>query len=264
MHDDQRIDAAAAAILADHKAGVRFGPLPDDLRPADVDEAYAVQAALHRLLTAGGRGPIVGYKIALTSAAMQQMVGIDRPCAGAIFAETVHRSPADLSQSHFMHLGIECEIAVRLGRALPVGEAPFDRAAVSAAVVECMPSFELVEDRNADYGNLDAASLIADNCWNAGVVLGQPVADWQSLDLVEAKAVMTVDGKEVASGLAGDAMGHPLDVVAWLANFLAGQEVQLEADMIVMTGSVVPTQFLEAGVSVSFAVDGLGEVAMRL
>lgn len=264
MRDNQRIDAAAAAILADHKAGARFGPLPDALRPVDVNEAYAVQAALHRLLTADGRGPIAGYKIALTSAAMQQMVGIDQPCAGAIFAETVHRSPVDLSESRFMHLGVECEIAVRLGRSLPVGDAPFDRAAVSAAVAECMPSFELVEDRNADYGNLDAASLIADNCWNAGIVLGKPVTDWQSLDLVGAAAVMSVDGKEVASGLAGDAMGHPLDVVAWLANFLAERQVQLEAGMVVMTGSVVPTQFLSAGVSVSFVVDGLGETAMRL
>ncbi|MCG8695229.1 MAG: fumarylacetoacetate hydrolase family protein [Minwuiales bacterium] len=264
MSDNPRIEAAAAAILNDHKAGIRFGPLTDHLRPADVDEAYAVQDALHRLLTADGRGPIAGYKIALTSAAMQQMVGIDRPCAGAVFAETVHRSPADLSETRFMHLGVECEIAVRLGRALPVGAAPFDRTSVSAAVAECMPSFELVEDRNADYGSLDAPSLIADNCWNAGVVLGRPVADWQTLDLVGAKAVMSVDGSEVASGLAGDAMGHPLDVVAWLANFLAGRRVQLEAGMIVMTGSVVPTQFLPTGASVSFAVDGLGEAMMQL
>ena len=71
-----------------------------------------------------------------------------------------------------MHLGLEFELGVRLGADLPASGAPYTRASVADAVAACMPAFELIEDRGADYGDLDAASILTDKCWCGGVVLG--------------------------------------------------------------------------------------------
>ena len=176
MTDTAGIKAAAEALFADNQARRPYRPLADTLGLADLDEAYRAQDEYCKLLQAAGAGPLAGYKIALTSAAMQRMVGLDQPCIGTLFADVVHTSPAALHRADYRHLGIECEMAVRLGRDLPADGAPYDRDQVRAAVAECLPAFELIEDRDADYGNLDAMSLIAENCWNAGAVLANPAA----------------------------------------------------------------------------------------
>ena len=264
MPNASKIKAAAEALFADQTAREPYSPLSAGLRPNDLAQAYAAQDEFHKLVAAAGRGPLVGYKIALTSAAMQRMAGFDQPCAGALFADTVYPSPARLKRANYLHLGVECEMAVRLAADLPAAGAPYVRDKVAEAVADCLPAFELIEDRNADYGQLDALSLVVENCWNAGVVLGAATADWRDLDLVNAVATLDFNGETVDRGRTGDAMGHPFEVVAWLANHLAGRGRQLEAGMIVMTGSVVTTKFPTAGDSARFAIEGLGEVNLHI
>ena len=77
------------------------------------------------------RGPVAGYKIALTTPVMQKMVGFGQPCSGAVFASGVHHSPVTVKASDYVHIGAECEIAVLLSRDLPAASAPYDRAAVA-------------------------------------------------------------------------------------------------------------------------------------
>ena len=127
-----------------------------------------------------------------------------------------------------------------------------------------MPAFELIEDRNADYSNLFFLSAAADNAWNAGIVLGEPVTDWQSFDLVEASGAMTINGESAGSGKGGDVLGHPLEALAWLANNLADRGQSLKKGMIIMTGSIVSTKFLNEGDDVRFDMDTLGEVRLKV
>src|SRR5213076_644884 len=117
--------------------------LPPELMPADLDEAYAVRQAFERFETARGRGAVAGYKIGLTTPVMQQLCGVDEPVYGAIFANEVHHARATLAVGDYCRLGIETEIAVRLGADLPDGRDP---ARVAAAVEACMAALELLED----------------------------------------------------------------------------------------------------------------------
>ena len=133
-----------------------------------------------------GRGEIAGWKIALTSKAMQQMTGVDQPAAGAIFSTAMHPSPARVDLGAYHHLGVEFEVAVRLADDLPASGGPWTRASVAGHVAACMPAFELVEDGDADYKTLDAFTLVAQNTWNGGVVLGAPVTAWRGVDLESA------------------------------------------------------------------------------
>jgi 2-keto-4-pentenoate hydratase len=233
--------------------------LPPELMPGDLDEAYAIRREFEAIEIARGRGAVVGYKIGLTTPIMQRLCGVDEPCYGAIFASEVHHGRTALATGNYCRLGIETEIAVRLGEDLPQG-GDFDR--VNAAVESCMAAIELLEDLRHDYKRLTAAAMVAGNVWNAGVVLGPTVTDWRRLDLPYAAARLTINGREIGRGKGGDVMGNPLNALAWLANKLAAAGAPLKRGMIVMTGSMVPIQFPAPGDRAVVEVDGLGRAEL--
>ncbi len=140
MADDTRVRDAAEYYFNAHMSRASYGILPDVARPQSLEEAYAVQEAFQALRTKQGRGAIAGYKLALTSQIMQDLIGIDHPCIGGIFETTIHRSPATVRAADFVGLGIECEIAVRLGADLGPRGTPYDRTGVAAAVAGCAPA----------------------------------------------------------------------------------------------------------------------------
>ena len=105
-----------AIIDEAHRTRARYQNLPEDIAPKTVAEAYAAQAALCELWMER-LGPVAGLKIATTTKVMQQLMGIDHPCMGTIFAARVYASPATIAKADFINVRIECELAVRLGRA---------------------------------------------------------------------------------------------------------------------------------------------------
>ena len=252
-HDLARRYLAGVDARAQHES---FAELTTD---ASLDAAYAVQDAYHRLLRERGH-EVAGYKVALTSRAMQEFCGVDEPLAGAVFDNVVHPSPATVRLEGHRHLGVEFEVAVRMEADLTSGAGPHTRDSVAAAVGACHPSFELVEDRNADYSSLNAFDLVAENAWNAGVVLADAVTDWRSVDMVDGVTRLTLNGEPAGEGRTGDALGHPLEAVAFLANNLNARGQSLRAGQFVMTGSSIVTQFPSPGDELVFTVDGLGDV----
>jgi 2-keto-4-pentenoate hydratase len=249
----------AEAIVALWRGRQAIETLPPDLRPADLDEAYAIRRAFQEIEAVGGRGAIAGYKIGLTTPVMQKLCGVNEPCYGAIFATQVHHERANLAAADYCRLGVETEIALRLGEDLPHGR---DRERLLAAVDGCMAAMELLDDLRHDYQRLDAAAMVAGNVWNAGVVLGAPVAGWRAVDLAEATARLTINGQEIGRGKGGDVMGSPLNALAWLADKLAEHGAPLRRGMIVMTGSMVPIHFPSPGDRLRVEVSGLGNAGL--
>jgi 2-keto-4-pentenoate hydratase len=236
--------------------------LPPELMPADLNEAYRVRQIFEEIGTES-RGTVVGYKIGLTTPIMQQLCGVDEPVFGAIFEKEVHRGCADLVARNYCRLGIETEIALRLGEDLPpggIGGSWRDRAA--GAVECCMAAIELLEDLRHDYKRLSAAAMVAGNVWNAGIVVGAPVSDWRRLDLAQLTARLSINGREIGSGKGRDVMGNPLNALAWLAETRAAAGTPLRRGAIVMTGSMVPIQFPSAGDRASVEVEGLGSAEL--
>jgi 2-keto-4-pentenoate hydratase len=264
MRGEARIALIARHIFEGHERRLRFERLRGDLAPASLAEAYEVQDEVHRLFREAGWGELAGHKIALTSKAVQELCGVDQPAGGAIFARTVHTSPATVRLADFMHLGLEFELGVRLGAGLPASGAPYTRESVAGAVATCMAAFELIEDRGADYGDLDAASILTDKCWCGGVVLGPEVADWRQLDLTSAAVELIWNDEVVDRGVTGAAMGHPFEGLAWLANLLASRGRAMKAGEIVITGSALRTRFPEAGDRITYRIAGLGETSVRI
>ncbi len=265
MTSDPGRIARAARYFHDIHAGKKpLPPTPPEIRDASLDEAYAMQEALQALFIPE-RGAIAGYKIALTTPVMQQLMGVDQPCAGAIFAKMVHHSSASLRHGDYGRIAVECEIAVRLGADLPARAKPYTREDVAAAVEACLPAIELIEDHACDrYKEVGARGLIANNAWNAGCVLGPAVTAWRGLDLAEVSGAMAINGVEIGRGRGGDVMGgHPFHALAWVANTVAVRGRPLRRGMIVLTGSVVATQWPKPGDTVTVSFAGLGEASAR-
>jgi 2-keto-4-pentenoate hydratase len=123
-------------------------------------------------------------------------------------------------------------------------------------------AIELVDDRAADYAKLDVRSLVADNSWNAGIVLSEFSSSWPDLAPLLGRA--TKDGELIGEGYGRDILGHPFNSAAWLATHLAARGTALKAGQIVMTGSVMKTIFPEHDAHYRFDIEGLGSVEMRV
>jgi 2-keto-4-pentenoate hydratase len=258
------VDAGEVAevLIREHADGMTFQPFAAAFSIATADEAYAVQREYVRLLMQTHGTKAAGYKIGLTTPRMQEMCGIDSPVAGVVLKDRVHASGARINTSAYGRLGLEFEIAVRLGRDLAPAGRTLSIADVSAAVDGICPAIELIDDRGADYGKLDALSLIADNAWNGGIVLGEFASSWPNLAAIE--AVVSVDGKVVDRGFGRDMLGHPFQPVAWLATHLAVQGSRLRAGDIVMTGSVVTTKFPDRATRYHYDLTACGAVDLSV
>lgn len=252
---------AAARFIADHRLARAPLPALDALlRPMDERAAYAVQDCLHTLLEAQGLGAIAGYKIGCTTAVMQAFLNIPNPCGGGVFASTVQHRTGRFTHDDFLHVGVECEIVVLLAADLPAEGAPYDRDKVAAAVGACAAGMEVVDDRYVDYKHLDTPTLIADDFFDAAVVIGEPQPGWRNLDLAALTGCTRINGQEVGRGRGADVMGHPLNALAWLANALAARGISLRQGQFVFTGSVVETKWVNRGDRVRMIIDTLGEV----
>ncbi|MBN9023662.1 MAG: fumarylacetoacetate hydrolase family protein, partial [Rhizobiales bacterium] len=191
-----KVQTAADEIARARLAGLRLAPLHAALRPADEAAGYAVQAAVHdRLAATAGRR--VGYKIGCTTTVMQQYLGIPSPCSAGVFERGVHRSGVTLPFDDYRRVGVECEIAVRVGRDLTGPDFGIDT--LRDAVAAYMAAIEIVDDRYKDWRTTDTPTLIADDFFAAGCVLGTPVAD--PGDAAALVGVTTINGAEVGRGV---------------------------------------------------------------
>lgn len=252
--------AAAARFIADaHRERRPYVNLPEHLAPPTVADAYAAQEAL-RSLWVPLYGPVAGLKIATTTKVMQALMGIDHPCGGMLYQGRIHATGVTLKLADYMHLVVEAELAVRVSRTLDKGPRPYTAQSAREAVAEVMPAFELIEDRNAHYKSTKAHTLIADNAWNAGIVLGKAVAVAPTLELNGLKGRLAINGAAAGEGLTDDPMG----ALAWCANLAADRGRPLERGQVVITGSVIATFPVVAGDALRFEIAGLGTVEAKI
>jgi 2-keto-4-pentenoate hydratase len=256
----QEVRKAAEHISVARKRGARMTTLPEGIRPSDEPDAYLVQTELHNILAAQRRGQIAGYKIGCTTPIMQEFLHIPNPCAGALYQSAVHFQQGMLKYPDYIHPGVEAEVAVFLGADIPARNTEHNRESVADSVQAVFAGIEVVDDRWDDYTAIDTPSLIADDFFGAGCVLGEPVATWRDLDLGDLNGEMRINGTVVGNGCSGDILGHPFEALAWLANSLANRGESLRGGQIVMLGSVVQTQWVDHMDEVEVEIEGLGTV----
>jgi 2-oxo-3-hexenedioate decarboxylase/2-keto-4-pentenoate hydratase len=261
--------AEAADFVADlrQRRNGRRPPIdefPAACRPATLDEAYDVQDAARPLIAARGRGQPIGWKIGSTSPPMQAALGIPYPCAGTLYAGTVHRNHTTADRRDYAKLGLECEIAVRLGAELPPRTGGHTRASVLPAVAAVMTSIELVEWRFVDFKQAGVPSLVADDFFACGCVLGPEQPPELLAGDADVPGRFTVDEAIACAGAARDILGHPLNSLAWLADHQATRGAPLRAGEIVTLGSIVAALRLDRPGLVEASFDGLGAATVAV
>ncbi|MDT9600543.1 2-keto-4-pentenoate hydratase [Sphingosinicella rhizophila] len=251
----------ASRLAAEHRQRIPFSPLPW-ATAGNMDLAYAAQDVLVGIFAEAEGATIAGWKVGLTAKKMQSFCGVDSPIAGAILSSRVHCGPIELQLADFGRLGLEVELAVRLGRPLP-SDADLTRQSVEASLDRICAAFEIVDDRDADYATLDACSIIADNSWNAGIVLGESRPLEGMPDLQNLGASLSMNGEAVGHAITSDAGGDPLEVVVWLERLLRSRGRRLEVGDWVMTGSIIATQFARRAQEYCFTIEELAPVVVR-
>jgi len=210
--------------------------LPASCRPADRAEAYALQAEVARR---SGQ-PVVGWKIAATSAAGQQHIGVDGPLAGRLLRDRVLAPGARVPLAGNTMRVAEVEFAFRMARALPPRAAPYALDEVMDAVASLHPSVEVPDSRYADFARVGAPQLIADQACACWLVVGEASADdWRARDLSRHPVTASIGGRRVAEGSGAAALGDPRIALAWIADELRVHGPGLLAGDLVTTGTCV-------------------------
>jgi 2-keto-4-pentenoate hydratase len=250
---------AAELLLAARRDRSPIPALPEDCRPATPAEGYAIQAAM----AAARGGTLAGFKIGATSRMAQTLLATEEPFHGCLFADGVHDSPATLSAGCYNFRLIEPEFAFRLGADLPARATPYGRDELAEAVASLHPAFEVVTSAYGEaWIGAGLAQLIADNGVHACLVLGPATEVWRDLDLASHEVVFESGGAEVGRGQGANALGHPLDALAWLADRGVLDGRGLKAGDLVTTGLVTPFAYAEAGAALRADYGPLGAVEL--
>jgi 2-keto-4-pentenoate hydratase len=252
---DVDLDATAGRLLAAYA-----GPpieAPTAAHPGlTVDEAYGIQQRQIERRLAGGAG-IAGFKIGITSAAMQAQLGIDQPDFGHLLTDMLHPADRPIATGAFLQPRAEPEIALVLGR--PLRGPGVGVADLLAATAYALPAIEIIDSRIADW-KITLADTIADNASSAGVVLGGTPVPVTGLDLSLLGCVFRRNGRILATGAGAAVLGSPLNAAGWLANTLTARGVALAAGHVILTGSITAATPVAPGDTFTASIDRLGSV----
>jgi 2-keto-4-pentenoate hydratase len=257
---DTQAKAFADALYQARRDRVAIDAFTASMTEIGVAEGYAIQQHLvDRLLSDGEE--ICGYKLGLTSAPMQQLLGVGQPDFGPVFASTVHRDGAVINTGDFIAPRVEAEIAVILDEDL---SGPHCTAAdVFTATRGLVAAIEIVDSRIKDW-KIKIADTVADLASNGAIALSNTVTPLVDLDPRLVGMVFTKNGNVIATGAGAAALGDPLAAVAWLANTLAPMGVTLPAGSVIMTGALHAMTPITEGDVFRAEFDHLGPITLRI
>ena len=236
---------------------VAIPPLTETNPDLTLADAYAIQQGLVEHLRADG-GHIVGYKLGLTSAPMQEMLGVDSPDYGPVLSSMVGDDGTTVQIDAFIQPRIEAEIALVLQQ--PLAGPGVTTLDASRAVGGAVAALELVDSRIEDW-RIGLIDTVADLASCGQIVLGSREVPVDTFDVRLTGMVIRRNGILVDTGAGAAALGDPIAAVAWLANTLATYDVALEAGHVIMTGSLHKAFPVEVGDRVEATFDRLGSVA---
>lgn len=248
MAPDSRTEQAARVLLDAYRAHKPIVSLPEDARPATLDDAYAIQAAYADICGKAG----VGYKVGAASAQSQALVAADGPFLGRLFEGTVFKSPARIPRGLLFNTLAEAELGFVIGEDLPPRSGGYGRDEIATHIASVHPVVEICDHRFIDWRPVGVLQLIADNAFYGAMVVGDAIDGWARHDLSETHVAMSVGGQLRGEGRCGPVLGDPINGVAWVASELSRQGRTLEAGSLVAIGTwtglhaVAPSETVDA------------------
>lgn len=235
------IDTVAENLDRAERTRTQIGLISLGHPAATVDDAYAIQDRWIARKIAAGRS-IIGWKVGLTSKAMQQALRIDTPDSGALLDDMLFENGGTVPADRFIQTRIEAEIAFIMGA--PLSGLTTTPEEVIAATSTVAPSLEILDTRvvRADPTTgkpRNIVDTISDNAANAGIVLGDHRVHPADVDLRHIGAIVMRDGEVEETGLGAGVLNNPAAAVAWLARRLAANGQHIKAGEVVLSGSFI-------------------------
>ena len=265
MLNQEQIKTAADRLYTAEKERQQIPALTLDFPEMTMDDAYNIQKAWVDRKKNEGRS-VIGYKIGLTSRAMQMAVNIDQPDYGVLLDDMLFEDGATLKASDFLDPRIEVELAFVLKEPL-FGEnvTIFD---VYNATDYVIPSLELIAARcmrtDPETGyTRKVYDTISDNAANAGIILGGRPVKPSEMDLRWAGAALYLNGKIEETGLACGVLGHPAKGISWVCKRFAPHGVGLEPGQVILAGSFTRPVPVKAGDTIHADFGPLGGIGLR-
>ncbi len=258
--EDNAVKQAAKTVWTTWQANGRIDAIPDECRPATRLDGYLIQQQVARL----SAQKTFGWKIAATSKAGQQHIGVDGPLAGRVLEKRVFASGATISLTNNVMNVIEAEFAFRMARDLPPRKTPYSLDEVIAAVESLHPAIEVPDSRYHDFASAGAPQLIADNACASYFVPGEATtADWRKADLAAHRVSAHINGKLAREGRGENVLGDPRIALTWIANELSLIGDMLRTGEMVTTGTCIAPAPVVAGDHVVADFGVYGQVEAR-
>ena len=223
------------------------------------EEAYQVQQEIVRRRLAAGE-TILGWKIGLTSQAMQRQLNVDQPDYAPILSRFIVPDGGAIPTSELIAPRIEAEIGFVLGA--PLRGPGVTVADVIAATSGLVAALEVIDSRIENW-RLTLVDTISDLASSARVVASNRRVPLAGLDLQGLEVVLRRDGEEVGRGVGAAVLGNPLEAMAWAANRLGQLGAGFEPGQLVIPGALHASVPATAGSSFTASFDGLGDVSVR-
>jgi len=257
--DGKNIEKLGDELFEAWHSRTPIGQLTEQHPSMTIDEAYGIQQrTIARRRQSGVR--VVGKKIGLTSKVVQKMLGVDQPDFGYLLSDMVFGEGEAIPVASLIAPKVEGEIAFVLESRL---EGPgITNADVLRATAFVMPCFEIVDSRVRDW-KIRIQDTVADNASAAAFVLGDRAVDPRDVDLTLCGMVLEKNGEILATGAGAAALGSPVNAVAWLANQLGKFGIALEANEVILSGSLAAMLPAQAGDNFRCSIGGIGTVTTR-
>ncbi len=260
-------EIAAAASDLYHAELQRQAIDPVTLRHPEMtmDDAYAIQSQWVQQKIANGRR-VIGYKIGLTSRAMQQAMKIDVPDYGVLLDDMEFADGSDIEAGQFIDPRIEVELAFVLKDRLEGANVSiFD---VINATDYVVPALEIIAARShrvhPETGRARTVlDTIADNAANAGIIMGGRPVKPNELDLRWVGALCYRNAVLEETGLAAGVLNHPANGIRWIARRFAPHGIALEPGQILLAGSFTRPLAVKAGDTIHADYGPLGGISCQ-
>ncbi|SEI59750.1 2-oxopent-4-enoate/cis-2-oxohex-4-enoate hydratase [Allopseudospirillum japonicum] len=258
--DQQLIQQCGDELFDAMQKRITLKPFSERFPEITVEDAYHISLRMIERRVAAGE-KIIGKKIGVTSKAVQNMLKVHQPDFGFLTDKMAYSQGQQMPISEqLIQPKAEGEIAFILKKDL-LGPG-LTNADILAATEAVLPCFEVVDSRIENW-QIKIQDTVADNASCGLFVLGDKAVNPRRLDLATCGMVVEKNGAIISTGAGAAALGSPVNCVTWLANTLGQFGIPLKAGEVILSGSLVPLEPVQAGDFMSVTIGGIGCASVR-
>ncbi len=261
MNQNSQIQEAVQRLWDAEKKQITCSPVREIIDANDINLAYEIQKIITNKKVELGE-KICGFKVGLTSLAVQKQLGVDQPDFGVLWKSKEIKNYGSVLMSELMQPKAEGEIAFILSK--EILEMPTGREDFLANYVACIaPSIELVGSRISNW-DIRIADTVADNASASHFILGDKIEDVSGFDFVGCNMQLKKNNKVTSEGNGAACMGNPIDAALWLIHTLLMSNTKIAEGSVILSGALGPMVPCESGDIFEMHISGMNTVKFNL